>query len=136
MTGLNADRLTVSRAAPSGEAVVRVSNLRVVALDHEGAAAAELVKDVSFSIARGEVLALIGGSGSGKTTVALALLGHARAGCCIAAGSIAIGGVDVLALPIRELLEHRGRRVAYIAQSAAAAFNPARRIMDQVIETS
>jgi peptide/nickel transport system ATP-binding protein len=136
MTAPNADRLPVTRAAPFGGAVVRVSNLRVVALDHEGAAAAELVKDVSFSIARGEVLALIGGSGSGKTTVALALLGHARAGCRIAGGSIEVAGADVLALGRRELLEHRARRVTYIAQSAAAAFNPARRIMDQVIETS
>ncbi|HEX8754718.1 MAG TPA: ATP-binding cassette domain-containing protein, partial [Steroidobacteraceae bacterium] len=115
---------------------MRVSNLRVVALDDEGAAAAELVKDVSFSIARGEVLALIGGSGSGKTTVALALLGHARGGCRIIGGSIEVAGADVLALSRQELLDHRARRVAYIAQSAAAAFNPARRIMDQVIETS
>jgi peptide/nickel transport system ATP-binding protein len=121
---------------PAGQEVVRVAGLRVIALGGDGSTAAELVKEVSFSIGRGEVLALIGGSGSGKTTGALALLGHARAGCRIAAGSIAIGGVDVLALPARELLEHRGRRVAYIAQSAAAAFNPARRIMDQVIETS
>ena len=136
MTAPNADSLPVSQAAPSGEAVVRVSNLRVLALDGDGAAVAELVKDVSFSIARGEVLALIGGSGSGKTTVALALLGHARAGCRIAGGSIEVAGTDVLTLTRRELLEYRARRVAYIAQSAAAAFNPARRIMDQVIETS
>ena len=136
MIATNAGRLPVTRAAPPGETVVRVSNLRVVALDEEGAAAAELVKDVSFSIARGEVLALIGGSGSGKTTVALALLGHARAGCRIAGGSIEVAGADVLALGGRRLLEHRVRRVAYIAQSAAAAFNPARRIMDQVIEAS
>ena len=126
----------IGGSPPADQEVVRVAGLRVVALGSDGGTAAELVKDMSFSIGRGEVLALIGGSGSGKTTVALALLGHARAGCRIAAGSIEIGGVDVLALPPRELLEHRGRRVAYIAQSAAAAFNPARRIMDQVIETS
>ena len=136
MIVLEASRPPVSRGAPSGEAVVRVSDLRVIAVGDDGAPAAELVKDVSFSIARGEVLALIGGSGSGKTTVALALLGHARAGCQIAGGSIEVAGADVLALRRRELLEHRARRVAYIAQSAAAAFNPARRIMDQVIETS
>ena len=130
------DKLPVTQQVPSSEAVVRVSNLRVVALDDRGAAAAELVKDVSFSIARGEVLALIGGSGSGKTTVALALLGHARAGCRITGGSIEVAGANVLALGRRELLEHRARRVAYIAQSAAAAFNPGRRIMDQVVETS
>ena len=130
------EKLPLTQAVQSGEAVVRVSNLRVVALDDRAATAAELVKDVSFSIARGEVLALIGGSGSGKTTVALALLGHARAGCRITGGSIEVAGANVLALGRRALLEHRARRVAYIAQSAAAAFNPGRRIMEQVIETS
>ena len=114
---------------------VRVSNLQVVASGAAGRAAV-LVKDVSFTISRGEVLALIGESGSGKTTVALALLGHTRSGCRIAGGSIEVAGTDVLALGPRQILEHRSRRVAYIAQSAAAAFNPARRVMDQVIETT
>jgi peptide/nickel transport system ATP-binding protein len=114
---------------------VSVSGLRVVAAGGAGAAVV-LVSDVSFTIDRGEVLALIGESGSGKTTVALALLGHTRAGCRIAGGAVEVGGTDVLALGPREILEHRGRRVAYIAQSASAAFNPARRIMDQVIETT
>ena len=114
---------------------VRVSNLRVVTSDAADRAAV-LVKDVSFTIPRGEVLALIGESGSGKTTVALALLGHTRAGCRIAGGSIEVAGTDVLALGSRQILDHRRRRVAYIAQSAAAAFNPARRIMDQVTETT
>jgi peptide/nickel transport system ATP-binding protein len=126
----------LSGSVPADQAVVRVAGLRVVALDAEGSDAAELVKDVSFSVGRGEILALIGGSGSGKTTVALALLGHARAGCRIAGGSIEIAGTDVLALRGQALLEHRAKRVAYIAQSAAAAFNPAKRIMEQVIETS
>lgn len=113
---------------------VRVSNLRVVGGDADRPTV--LVSDVSFTITRGEVLALIGESGSGKTTVALSLMGHTRAGCRIAGGSIEVGGTDVLSLGPREILEYRSRRVAYIAQSAAAAFNPARRIMDQVIETS
>lgn len=114
---------------------VCVSNLRVVTSDAADRAAV-LVNDVSFTISRGEVLALIGESGSGKTTVALALLGHTRSGCRIAGGSIEVAGTDVLSLGPRQILEHRSRRVAYIAQSAAAAFNPARRIMDQVIETT
>ena len=121
-------------AARDNHPQVRVSNLRIVA---GGADTSNvLVNDISFTIARGEVLALIGESGSGKTTVALSLMGHTRAGCRIAGGSIEVGGTDVLSLRPREILEHRSRRVAYIAQSAAAAFNPARRIMDQVIETS
>jgi len=114
---------------------VSVSGLRVIANGAVGTPAV-LLNDVSFTIDRGEVLALIGESGSGKTTVALALLGHTRAGCRITDGSIEVGGIDVLALGPRAILEHRSRRVAYIAQSAAAAFNPARRIMDQVIEAT
>ncbi|WP_250495019.1 ABC transporter ATP-binding protein [Caballeronia sp. GAWG1-1] len=113
--------------------LVEVSNLDVVVRGDDGVDTA-IVKDVSFSIARGEVLALIGESGSGKTTIALTLLGYARAGCRIAAGRVSVGGTDVLAASPAQLRELRGPRVAYVAQSASASFNPALRIMDQVIE--
>src|SRR6476661_6800990 len=113
-------------------ALVEVSNLRVVA--RKDGVDTPIVKDVGFSIPKGEVLALIGESGSGKTTIALALLGYARRGCRIAGGSIRIGGTRVLELTPGQLYELRGRKVSYIAQSAAAAFNPMKTIMDQVIE--
>ena len=93
-----------------------------------------LVDHVSFSIQPGEVLALIGESGSGKTTTALALMGYARHGCEIAGGSVRIGESDVLHLPPAEQRALRGRTVSYIAQSAAASFNPSRTILDQVVE--
>jgi peptide/nickel transport system ATP-binding protein len=96
----------------------------------------DIVQDVSFNVAPGEVLALIGESGSGKTTIALALMGYTRAGCRIRSGSIKIGDVDVTALDTDALVALRGRKIAYVAQSAAAAFNPAHRLIDQVIETS
>ncbi len=114
-------------------ALVQVEGLRVVARDASGAET-PIVKDVGFAIERGEVLALIGESGSGKTTIALSLLGYARAGCRIAGGTIRIGDVRVLELDRAGLLGLRGGKVAYIAQSAAAAFNPMKRLMDQVIE--
>jgi len=93
-----------------------------------------LVDGLSFTINPGEVLALIGESGSGKTTTALALMGFARRGCRISSGRVRIGEVDVLGLDARRLRALRGRTVAYIAQSAAASFNPSRTILDQVVE--
>jgi peptide/nickel transport system ATP-binding protein len=98
------------------------------------AGANTLVDNLSFSVQPGEVLALIGESGSGKTTTALALMGYARSGCRISAGRVQIGGTDVLALDAARQRGLRGRTVSYIAQSAAASFNPSRTIMDQVVE--
>jgi peptide/nickel transport system ATP-binding protein len=95
---------------------------------------ATLVDALSFTIRPGEVLALIGESGSGKTTTALALMGHARRGCQISDGSVRIGDKDVLSLGASQLRALRGRMVSYIAQSAAASFDPSRSIMDQVVE--
>ncbi len=95
-----------------------------------------IVHDVSFSLKRGEVLALIGESGSGKTTIALSLLGYARPGCRLSSGAVNVGNDNMLALNEKQLADLRGRKVAYVAQSAAAAFNPSRRIMDQVIESA
>jgi peptide/nickel transport system ATP-binding protein len=115
--------------------LVDVSELRVLARDQEGRETV-IVKNASFSIARGEVVALIGESGSGKTTIALSLMGYARPGCRIAGGRIRIGDTDVLSLSPRHLVDLRGRRVAYISQSAAAAFNPAKSIMAQVTESA
>ena len=113
--------------------LVQVKDLRVVVRKDSGEEVA-IVKDVGFSIAKGEVLSLIGESGSGKTTIALAMLGYARLGCRIAGGSIRIGDTEVLALDREQLYVMRGRTVSYIAQSAAAAFNPMKTIIDQVIE--
>lgn len=98
------------------------------------AGGATLVNALSFTIQPGEVLALIGESGSGKTTTALALMGYARRGCRISGGSVRIGDVDVLALDARQLRALRGHTVTYIAQSAAASFDPSRTILDQVVE--
>ena len=116
------------------EPLVEVRGLQVVARRSPDSPETPIVKDVSFSIPKGEVLALIGESGSGKTTIALTLLGYARRGCRIAAGSVRVGDTSVLDLGEAELCRLRGRKVSYIAQSAAAAFNPVRTIMDQVVE--
>ncbi len=114
-------------------AAVHVQGLCVAARNEAGAEI-DIVHDVSFAASAGEVVALIGESGSGKTTTALALLGYARPGCRIRAGRVMVGGVDARTLTAATMPGFRGRKVSYIAQSAAASFNPAHRLMAQVIE--
>ncbi|HMG51342.1 MAG TPA: ABC transporter ATP-binding protein [Inquilinus sp.] len=116
-------------------ATVQVSGLRVAARTEEGGEVA-IVDDVGFTIRQGEVMALIGESGSGKTTIALATMGYCRGGCRIVGGSVNVFGREMLALDRKTLRSLRGRQIAYIAQSAAAAFNPSRSIMAQVIESA
>jgi peptide/nickel transport system ATP-binding protein len=114
---------------------LQVSGLSVAVRTPDGADL-QIVNDVSFSVPKGEVLALIGESGSGKTTIALALMGYARMGARIAGGRIQLGETDILALDKNAQLGLRGNRISYIAQSAASAFNPSRTIMNQVIEAA
>jgi peptide/nickel transport system ATP-binding protein len=115
--------------------IVNVKGLKVTARNDMGEEVT-IVHGADFSIKRGEVLALIGESGSGKSTIALALMGYARSGCRLAGGSVTVAGHPMLSLGERQLAGLRGRTVAYIAQSAAASFNPSRCLMDQVIESA
>ncbi|MFP1916158.1 ABC transporter ATP-binding protein [Lonsdalea quercina] len=110
--------------------LLRVEALKVVAGD------STLVQDISFSLKKGEVLGLIGESGAGKSTIGQAILGHCRHGMQIQGGQIWFQGTDLAALSERQLRRVRGPRIAYVAQSASTAFNPARKIGEQVIETA
>ena len=93
-----------------------------------------IVKGIRFSIKPGEVLALIGESGSGKSTISLSTMGYARPGCRISKGEVLLNGEDVLLLDMQSRRDLRGAQVAYVAQSAAASFNPSLRINKQVTE--
>lgn len=95
-----------------------------------------IVDGVSFTLAKGKVLGLIGESGAGKSTIGLAALAYGRGGCRITGGEVRLGGDNILAYSSRKTRGVRGRRVAYVAQSAAAAFNPAYRLIDQIVESA
>jgi peptide/nickel transport system ATP-binding protein len=95
-----------------------------------------IVEGVSFSLPKGRVLGLIGESGAGKSTIGLSALAYGRGSVRITGGEVLLNGQDILKLGKSGIRKLRGDRVCYVSQSAAAAFNPAHRLGDQVIEAT
>ena len=128
------------RRRPAGQeddlmpALLEVDRLKIDARKDDDSLS-PIVKSVSFNVERGEVMALIGESGSGKTTIALSALGYAKPGLEFTSGEVRLDGRDVISMPPDEQRALRGQRVAYLAQSAAATFNPALTIGEQVTES-
>ena len=121
------------------DTLLDIRNLRIEATIYapgEKPRDAVIVDDVSLKLERGKVMGLIGESGAGKSTIGLAALSYGRGGIRLAGGEIWLNGREIRAAGPGMLRRLRGREVTYVAQSAAAAFNPAKRIMEQVIEAT
>ena len=116
-------------------ALLEVDNLQISARNDDDELT-PIVKGVSFNVQPGEVVALIGESGSGKTTIALSSLGYTKPGLEFVGGEVRLQGEDVISMQNDRLRGLRGQRVAYLAQSAAATFNPALTIGEQVTEST
>ena len=123
----------IDRSAETGKILLAMRGLRIEGQSDDRWN--EIVKGIDLTLRRGEVLGLIGESGAGKSTIGLAAMGYARPGCRITAGSIVFDGIDLVKIDEAERRRILGARIAYVAQSAAAAFNPAHKLIDQCVES-
>ena len=115
-----------------GDLLVKVRGLEIEGRSDE--TWTRIVNNVSLDLKKGEVLGLIGESGAGKSTVGLAAMGFTRDGCRISGGTVEFDGIDLVGASAAVKRDLLGRRIAYVAQSAAASFNPAHKLIDQHTE--
>ncbi len=129
---------TNSSALPAGEKgdlLLEMQNVHIDGFSDERWH--HIIQGVNLTLKRGEVLGLIGESGAGKSTLGKAAMGYAQPGCKILPDSrIVFDGIDLMAASDEEKRALWGSRIAYVAQSAAASFNPAHRLIDQTIEST
>jgi peptide/nickel transport system ATP-binding protein len=124
----------MSDADPQGATapVLEVAGLRTHFFTRAGVVKA--VDDVSFSLGRGEVMGLVGESGSGKSITGYSIIGLVDPPGRIVAGSVRLGGRELVGLPAEEMRKVRGNRVAMIFQDPMMTLNPVLRIDRQMTE--
>lgn len=113
----------------TSDPLISVRGLEIIGIADE--VRVPIINGVDLDLHRGEVLGLIGESGAGKSTLGLATMGFTRDGCHITGGSINFDGIDLINSDVGMRRGLLGKRIAYVAQSAAASFNPAHRIIRQ-----
>jgi len=114
------------------EQLLKIRNLKIEGRSDE--VWNPIINGIDLDLKKGEVLGLIGESGAGKSSLGLAAMGFARDGCRISGGSVEFDGVDLVTASAAVKRGMLGKRIAYVAQSAAASFNPAHRLLDQHTE--
>lgn len=115
----------------SGDLLLEMRDIRIEGFSDEKWN--PIIKGVDLTLHRGEVLGLIGESGAGKSTLGKASMGYVQPGCRITGGQILFDGIDMRAQSQTQLQHIWGSRITYVAQSAAASFNPAHRLLDQTV---
>ena len=119
----------MSSKAQKADTLIQINNLKIEGFSDEQWH--PIIKGVNLTLKRGQVMGLIGESGAGKSTLGLAAMGYTQPGCRITGGEILFEGANLASLRDSEKQKFWGNRMTYVAQSAAASFNPAHRLIDQ-----
>ena len=124
----------MSNSTPKDDVLLDIKGLKIQGFSDERWH--DIVKGVDLKLCRGQIMGLIGESGAGKSTLGLAAMGYTQPGCRIIGGSIHFDGVDLAQLPDKQKRDYWGNRMTYVAQSAAASFNPAHRLIEQTTRST
>ena len=124
----------MSNKVQKGEVLLDIKGLKIQGFSDEKWH--DIIKGVDLTLRRGEVMGLIGESGAGKSTLGLAAMGYTQPGCRITGGTINFDGVDLAQMSDEQMRGYWGNRMTYVAQSAAASFNPAHRLIEQTTSST
>ena len=123
-----------TKSGKKGDILLEMKDIRIDGFSDERWH--KIIKGIDLTLHRGEVMGLIGESGAGKSTLGLASMGFTKPGCKITSGSVIFDGQELVTASEDEKRALWGTRIAYVAQSAAASFNPAHRLLNQTVEAS
>ncbi|MGR3568941.1 MAG: ATP-binding cassette domain-containing protein, partial [Pseudooceanicola nanhaiensis] len=129
------DELVPVDHVPEGAELLKIRNLKIEATAYPPGEPPQdivIVDGISLTLPKGRVMGLIGESGAGKSTIGLSAMSYGRGGVRLTQGEVLLNGAEIREAKPGALRRLRGKIVTYVAQSAAASFNPARKLMDQV----